>query len=221
MNRIEQAVLFAIDIATDNRHGYSQARRHSGIDEDCSTTVLDGLRSAGFNVGSASYTGNMLNPLIGIGFRDVAKSVNALTGKGLQRGDILLRPKTESRNGHTAFYIGDGKIVQAQSDYDGVMGDSSGNEIRIQNYYNSPFMYVLRHPEASTEVGTVYRTPYVTMFAEPSRYLGRKGKYPIGKAIAFNGKRYPKDELWLHDTAGYWIIGKYISGVDATRLPFM
>lgn len=140
---IENAVLFAIDIANNNYHGYSQARR-GDRDTDCSKIVIDSLKAAGFNTGAASYTGNMLSPLLAAGFKKVT-SVNLRTGEGLLRGDVLLRPKTETRNGHTAFCIGDGQIVQAQQDYDGKYGDSSGREIRIQRYYDSPFTYVLRY----------------------------------------------------------------------------
>jgi len=148
MSKIEIAVQFAVDVANDNYHGYSQERRDGGRDMDCSKIVISALKSAGYDTGSASYTGDMLNPLLAAGFKDVASSVNLHTGEGLLRGDILLRPKTSARSGHAAFYIGDGKIVQAQSDYDGVLGDSSDREIRIQSYYDSPFLYVLRDPDA-------------------------------------------------------------------------
>lgn len=220
MNRIEQAVQLAEAIANDNRYGYSQPRRDWEFEDDCSTTVLGPLKKVGFDIGSATFTGNMLYPLLIIGFVDVIASVNPLTGNGLQRGDILLRPKTATRNGHTAFYIGNGQIVQANGDYDGVPGDSSGREITIQNYYNSPFTHVLRHPEASQQVGRV-KSPFVTKFPAPSRFTVRQGKYYFGKDIAFNGRRYVKGELWLYDSAGYWIIGKYISGVDASKLTDM
>jgi len=145
MGKIEKAVQFAIDIANDNYHGYSQARR-GDRDTDCSKIVIDGLKAAGFDTGAATFTGNMLAPILAAGFKDVTASVNLRTGEGLKRGDILLRPKTIRRGGHAAFFIGNGQIVQAQADYDGVYGDGNSREIRIQNYYDSPFIYVLRYP---------------------------------------------------------------------------
>jgi len=147
MSKIEKAVQYAESIASDNYHGYSQARR-GDRDTDCSKIVIDGLKAAGFNTGGASYTGDMLAPLLTAGFENIASRINLRTGAGLQRGDILLRPKTATKGGHAAFFIGNGQIVQAQSDYDGRYGDGNGREIRKQAYYDSPFIYVLRYPEA-------------------------------------------------------------------------
>ena len=145
MSKIQEAVNIAIGIANDNHHGYSQARRNGGIDYDCSTVVLFSLKSVGIKTGSASYTGNMLRPLLDNGFIDVKGSVDVSNGNGLLVGDILLKPKTDLKNGHTAFYIGNGKIVQANGDYDGKLGDSSGREITVQKYYNSGWKHVLRY----------------------------------------------------------------------------
>lgn len=162
---VETAVRYSENVAKDDRHGYSQNRRKIAknplealavVDGDCASITLDGLVYGGFDIGTATYTGDMLLPLLAIGFIDVAKTINLKTGAGLRRGDILLRPKTSKKNGHTAFVTGfnakTGKyeIVQAQSDFDGKVGDSSGNEIKITNYYNSPFTYVLRYPEVTT-----------------------------------------------------------------------
>ena len=138
---------YATGIANDSSHGYSQVRR-GDRDKDCSSLVLDAVRSVGLNTGSATYTGDMYQPLLRVGFVDVTASVDLRTGAGLIMGDIVLRPKTMLKNGHTAIMINEKQLVQAQYDYDGVFGDSSGREIRIQNYYDSPFKYVLRFPEA-------------------------------------------------------------------------
>jgi len=152
MGKIETAVQFAIDIANNNYHGYSQSRR-GDRDTDCSKIIIDGLKAAGFDTGAATFTGNMLAPILSEGFKDVTASVNLRTGDGLQRGDILLRPKTIRRGGHAAFFIGNGQIVQAQADYDGVYGDGNSREIRIQAYYDSPFIFVLRYPEITFSCG--------------------------------------------------------------------
>jgi hypothetical protein len=158
--KIEKAVQFAIDVANDDNHGYSQQRRKiTGDiklvgDSDCSALVIDSLKFAGFDTGSASYTGNMLNALLSSGFIDVKKSVDCTTGNGLIRGDILLKVPTIKNNGHTAFYIGNNCIVQAQADFDGKIGDSSGKEIYIRSYYNSGWSNVLRYPELEIDVQT-------------------------------------------------------------------
>lgn len=225
MPDIEKAVQFAESIANDNTHGYSQARRDGGIDTDCSKLVITALRSAGFDTGSASYTGDMLAPILAAGFSDVAGSVNLRTGAGLMRGDILLRPKAASKNGHTAFYIGDGKIVQAQSDYDGKLGDSSGREIRIQNYYDSPFTHVLRYSSAEssdgTAVGKITNCLYYCNRRErPTTNSPIVGKAELGQECRFNGKHRTNGEIWLHDTIGNWISASFVAG-NFDNLPWM
>lgn len=145
MSKIQDAVKIAIDIANDNYHGYSQPRRHGGRDYDCSSLVLFSLKSVGIKTGSASYTGDMTEPLLSNGFIDVIDLIDVLSGSGLQVGDILVKPKTGSKNGHTAFYVGNGQIVQANGDYDKKLGDSSGRELTVQKYYNSGWKHVLRY----------------------------------------------------------------------------
>jgi len=176
---IEYAVQYAISVANNNYHGYSQTRRGKR-DKDCSSLVLDALKAAGYDIDGATYTGNMLKPLLAAGFLNVIKEIDLKTGKGLKRGDILLRPKTATKGGHTAFYIGAGNIVQAQSDYDREYGDSSGQEIRIQKYYNSPFTYVLRDLESTLTVGMLVKVNgvgYPTSYGEG-----------LGKLVTATGK---------------------------------
>lgn len=159
MSQILDALKIATDIANDDYHGYSQARRLGGRDYDCSSLILYALKKVGINIGYATYTGNMVAPLVANGFINVKASVNVVTGEGLRVGDILVKPKTETRNGHTAFYAGDGKIIQANGDYDGRLGDSSGKELTVQNYYNSGWVYVLRY---KTEVAPESYVKYST-----------------------------------------------------------
>jgi len=158
MSKIDIYVGYAERIANDDYHGYSQSRRviaetpeevEEIRDGDCSTIVLNGLTLAEFEMGNATYTGNMLAPILAAGFKNIASLVNLRTGAGLKRGDILLRPKTSTRNGHTAIMIDETRLVQAQYDYDSKSGDSGGNEIKIKPYYDSPFTYVLRYEEVA------------------------------------------------------------------------
>ena len=73
--------------------------------------------------------------------------ISLTDGAGLKRGDVLLNIAN-----HTAMYIGMGKIVHARS-FDGhpETGDQSGNEIRIQSYWNYPWDCVLRYIETADE----------------------------------------------------------------------
>ncbi|MEI8200760.1 MAG: peptidoglycan amidohydrolase family protein [Eubacteriales bacterium] len=175
MGNISIAIQHAKTIALDNGYGYSQERRDWPKEDDCSTVVMDSLKAAGYNTGSATYTGNMLFPLMAAGFLDVTASVNLRTGAGLQAGDIVLRPKTSTRGGHTAIMISATQLVQAQGDLDGKPGDSSGREIYIRDYYDSPFTYVLRDP-AAKPVDCPYAEP-VKDYKSPQEFFGNDSKW--------------------------------------------
>ena len=145
MTRIEKAVQWAISIAENNSHGYSQTNRY-GPDYDCSSLVISAFEWAGIPVGGANYTGNMYKCFFLNGWKDVTKEIDLASGEGLIRGDVLL-----NHTDHTCLYIGNGKVVNARCDTDGRKGDSHGDEIRIQSYWNYPWDCVLRYIENSTE----------------------------------------------------------------------
>lgn len=139
MTIIEKACNWATNIANDNSHGYSQVNR-LGPDYDCSSLVITAFREAGLPV-QATYTGDMFAGFTACGFKDIKGTVNLVSGFGLQRGDILLNEAQ-----HTCLYVGDGKVVNARCDTDCMQGDSHGDEIRIQSYWNyGPWDYVLRY----------------------------------------------------------------------------
>lgn len=148
----------AIAIANDNSHGYSQQNRW-GPDYDCSSMVIQCLQDAGIPARDrgATFTGNMREVLLGCGFRPVTGSCNLATGAGMRRGDILLHDQN-----HTAIYIGNGQLVHARSsEGNSLRGDQSGNEIRVQPYYNYPWSIVLRYavPESAAAEPAVGATP--------------------------------------------------------------
>ena len=64
MPNINAAVHWAIEIALDDTHGYSQANRY-GPDYDCSSFIAAALIHGGFNVPATMWTGNERNALLG------------------------------------------------------------------------------------------------------------------------------------------------------------
>lgn len=106
---IEKMVQWAINIAEDQTHGYSQANR-TGPDYDCSSFVYYALENAGFKVVTArGYAGTA---------ETIWEDLQSLTGwqkydwdtvkASLVRGDILNNPDR-----HSAIYIGNLKTVEA------------------------------------------------------------------------------------------------------------
>lgn len=127
---IEVAVQWAVDIANDQSHGYSQGAEYppyqdsrDGPDYDCSSLVYYALDRAGFNIIQnwhnnplymSRYGGNQL-----VGDADTIWQDLSVDGgwqkfswhevkDNLKRGDILFNPH------HVAFYIGDGLTVEAR-----------------------------------------------------------------------------------------------------------
>lgn len=152
----ERAAQIAVTIANDDKHGYSQANRYGtlgGGDFDCSSLVIycydTAFKEADISPTpsqcGASYTGNMLAGFTRCGF----KSFRDDHGAGLQVGDVLLNEQK-----HTAIVcsVNPVKVVNARGDLDGLPGDSSGSEIRIQPYWSYPWDYVLR---MDSNMGTV------------------------------------------------------------------
>lgn len=145
MSVIESAVNFAVNIANDDSHGYSQDanKRFAGTDYDCSSLVISAYRQAGVPL-TSTFTGNMKQDFLAHGFEDITYLVNLKTGTGIQRGDVLL-----NETKHTAIALGDNKIVHASSSETGGKygkeGDQTGTEICIRGYYNRPWDCVLRY----------------------------------------------------------------------------
>lgn len=147
MSVVETAVTWAIGIANDSSHGYSQANRN-GPDYDCSALVCWAYYNAGLNTrpGYTPTTHTMYGIFTACGFIDVTASCNISNGAGMERGDVLLNVQN-----HTAMYIGNGQMVQASSDRGHPeTGDQTGTEIWVcpySNYSRGGWDYILRYPD--------------------------------------------------------------------------
>lgn len=113
-------VKWALAIADDDSHGYSQIHRNGDPDYDCSSFIWYALNQAGFDVGSYAFaTPSMPSVLQAAGF----EMFDINSGTQLEPGDILLR------DGHTEIYIGDGKTVGAHCDENcGITGALGGDQ---------------------------------------------------------------------------------------------
>lgn len=194
--KIEAYVNYMVDVAYDNKHGYSQYSRWGDPDYDCSSLVIMAVESAGIPVrtAGATYTGNMYSVFKKCGFKDVTSTINLATGKGLIRGDILLQSKH-----HTECYIGDGKLCGAKIDEKGTIvgatkGDQTGREICTSNYYNykGGWQYVLRYPEDKDE--PIFDEAKVNDFVE------RLYRIVLGRPSDVGGKNYWIDKLKRGET---------------------
>lgn len=169
----ESALQWAIQIANDQSHGYSQASRWGNPDYDCSSLVISAYKHAGIDTGNATYTGNMRTELMKHGFSDVTASINLASGANLQPGDILLY-HIGGTAGHTALYAGQGQIVHARGQsYGSSKPGDQGQEIAVTPYYRGKWATVLRY--TGTQAAKTVRRYQVTTELPILRY-GDTGK---------------------------------------------
>lgn len=161
MPNIEKAVLWAVQIAADDRHGYSQVHRNSP-DYDCSSLVGTALSEAGFAVSKYSTTRNLESQLIKCGFKKCHAP--------WKRGDIHL-----AAGHHVTMSTDASHIVHAsQSEnggIDGKTGDQTGREICIRTYYNLPYSNLVHYRydgKANSQIETSEPS------AEPARSFDQK-----------------------------------------------
>lgn len=124
--------------------GYCQAHRWNiteGGECDCSSLVIHCLKEAGFDTGSASYTGDMSPNLCARGWRRIPVDHDP------RAGDILLNDVH-----HVAVYIGGGLLCQASRGSDpehrvsyDEPGDQDGYETNTRSYYDYPWSCYLRY----------------------------------------------------------------------------
>ena len=164
---IESAVNWAMAIAADDTHGYAYGGW--GPDYDCAHFVISAFEQAGVQLkeNGAGDTTSLKQACLKCGF-EVVDDWDKTTTAGLERGDILL-----NETHHACLYIGGGQVVNASQDKDGgKTGDTTGEEIRIQQFYQykpDGWDLALRYIEPDSGDGT---TDYSTV-GIPDEYLSQ------------------------------------------------
>ncbi|MBQ8825237.1 MAG: C40 family peptidase [Ruminococcus sp.] len=192
-SQIESALQWAVNIADDQSHGYSQKNRNGNPDYDCSSFVYYALKSAGFTLHNskgttltyAFTTSTMKEWLTNSGFSYFTMS--QIGGEsGVQRGDILWK------SGHTELYLGDGKQVGAHGcnptsyapNRSPNPGDQ-GDEISVANFKASSWTGIFRYNSGSVP-------------EKPNIYI-EKNLYSINETININWNKTQNTDLyWLH-----------------------
>lgn len=120
--KVEAMLAWAMEIAEDDTHGYSQDNRH-GPDYDCTSFVCTALMEGGFALDHFLSTWGLLRELPALGFAVYRKGETEP-----QRGDILIETGV-----HAEFSMGDGCCIGAHQDYGhSRTGDKSGHEIEYR-----------------------------------------------------------------------------------------
>lgn len=160
MAGIESGIATILTYADDNRHGYELRERDYDIGTDCAG--LGRLYAAAVEGVSVNGYPDMHSWDIADKLRARGWQVIDFSESKKKRGDILVRVDPEGGTGHVVIYLGGGRIVGAEGDWDGKRGDSSGREICERSYYSYGYKYIVRPPEEASvsikeEKGAVYR----------------------------------------------------------------
>ncbi|MCR2051454.1 hypothetical protein NSA19_01000 [Actinomyces bowdenii] len=148
MGDIALAMHYMVYWTRDANLGYGQDTRDHiwpGGAADCSSLVIHVLKQAGFDTGSAWYTGDMVPALLGKGWRLVGFD-------DIQPGDVLVTP-----GDHTAmvlqdgYHVGEAYINEIGDIVGGRDGDQTGYETRYDQPWNyRTWEYCLRAPSNSS-----------------------------------------------------------------------
>lgn len=141
MAGIEDGIAQTLAYAADNSHGYElQCRRYSKGTDCAGLMILYAAAVEGVPLEQYPdfHTWTEVATLTARGWQDIPFSEGAK-----QRGDILLRALGDS-TGHTVLYLGNGRIVGAENNWDGKPGDGSGTEVTERSYYAYKYNHILR-----------------------------------------------------------------------------
>lgn len=165
MADLEKFVDLMLYYCNDADVGYDQWQRwdvYDGGETDCSALVITCLREAGFDVGDATYTGNMSSNLTERGWMRIEPDGDP------QYGDILLNDVN-----HVGVWVGYG-VAQASGDeqggiHGGEAGDQTGYETFVTNgYYDYPWDCYLRWEDDMATAGDVWTYNWVNPEGKPT-----------------------------------------------------
>ena len=126
--KLEAMLDWAVEIAEDDSHGYSQSNRY-GPDYDCTSFVCTALIEGGFALERFLSPAGMVRELPKLGFAVYRKGETEP-----RRGDILVEIGV-----HAEISLGDGACVAAHQNYGhSRSGDKSGKEIDCRSPEDKP-----------------------------------------------------------------------------------
>jgi len=143
--RVERGIAQVEAYAANDRHGYEFGSHHSyDVGTDCSglarmyAAAVEGIGLDGYPDFS---TRTMRSVLGGRGWQALPYARASLV-----RGDLVLREIAGV--GHVVVYVGCGRIVGAEGNWDKRHGDSSGREVCEKALYDFGWNWILRPPAA-------------------------------------------------------------------------
>lgn len=140
----------ASEIAADDSHGYKMGAM--GPDEfDCQGFVKYCLKQNGWDISPWTFKDGRGTAAAVDGLTKMGWTVSRYDESALQAGDVLIWDKPSG--GHVAFCAGDGFVIDAQNDHDGMPGDGGGKEIARRKNTYTDWEYFAR-PPAGSAVGS-------------------------------------------------------------------
>lgn len=175
MAGIEDGIAQTLAYAADDSHGYELQCRRYGIGTDCAGLMI---------LYAAAVEGVPLEQYPNF---HTWTEVSVLGSRGwtvlpfdygsAKRGDIFLRALNDN-TGHTVLYLGNGRIVGAENNWDGVRGDSSGAEVTERSYYAYKYNYMIRWEEdivTDADIRKIAEAVWDSTLAKPAGGTSKAG----------------------------------------------
>lgn len=176
---------------------------------DCSSLVIHCLREAGFDTGSATYTGNLSGELTKRGWTRLPANGSP------QPGDILLNDVH-----HVAVYLGGGKLAQASISERGTAygkaGDQTGRETNIRSCYSYPWNCYLHYGNGG---GSSASTGALAVDGNVGPATVRRWQQVMGTAVdgVISGQQVPDGRTYARPAIDSSVVRYGAGGSDLIR----